>query len=108
MAQFADDAVAETIAERSGEDVSDLDFFTFRDPDESVRDDADRIRSLSQIPADTSVSGHVRRPDRDAAGGGSGGVADRADAPFSAAPGPLRRPGPGPHREMFLSVRIWE
>jgi carbonic anhydrase len=54
-----DDAVAEIIAERSGEDVSDLDFLTFRDLDQSVRDDVDRVRSLSQIPADATVSGHV-------------------------------------------------
>ena len=58
-AKFTDGAVAEIIAERSGEDVSDLDFFTFRDLDQSVRDDVDRVRSLSQIPADATVSGHV-------------------------------------------------
>jgi carbonic anhydrase len=58
MAKFTDEAVAEIIAERSGEDVSELDF-TFRDLDQSVRDDVDRIRSLSQIPADATVSGHV-------------------------------------------------
>jgi carbonic anhydrase len=51
--------VAEIIGDRCGEDVSDLDFFTFRDLDQSVRDDVDRVRSLSQIPADATVSGHV-------------------------------------------------
>jgi carbonic anhydrase len=59
MAKFTDDAVAEIIVGRSGEDVADLAFFTFRDLDQSVRDDVDRIRSLSQIPADATVSGHV-------------------------------------------------
>jgi carbonic anhydrase len=59
MAKFTDEAVAEIIAERCGEDVSELDFLTFRDLDQSVRDDVDRIRSLSQIPADATVSGHV-------------------------------------------------
>jgi carbonic anhydrase len=54
MAKFTDDAVAEIIAERSGEDVSDLDFFTFRDLDQSVQDDVDGVRSLSQIPADAT------------------------------------------------------
>jgi carbonic anhydrase len=39
--------------------VSDLDFFTFRDLEKSVRDDVDRIRSLSKIPANATVSGHV-------------------------------------------------
>jgi len=59
MAKFTDGAVAEIITERSGEDVSDLAFFTFRDLDQSVRDDVDRIRSLSEIPADATISGHV-------------------------------------------------
>ena len=59
MAKFTDQAVAEFIAARCGEDVSELDFLTFRDLDQSVRDDVDRIRSLSQIPADATVSGHV-------------------------------------------------
>jgi carbonic anhydrase len=54
-----DDAVAEIIGKRCGEDVSHLDFLTFRDLDQSVRDDVDRIRSISQIPADATVSGHV-------------------------------------------------
>ena len=51
--------MAEIIAARCGEDVSELDFLTFRDLDQSVRDDVDRIRSLSQIPADATVSGHA-------------------------------------------------
>ena len=59
MEKFTDDAMAEIIAERSGEDVSDVDFLTFRDLDQSVWDDVQRIRSLSQIPADATVSGHV-------------------------------------------------
>ena len=59
MEKFTDDAVAEIIAERSGEDVSHVDFLTFGDLDQSVRDDVQRIRSLSQIPADATVSGHV-------------------------------------------------
>jgi carbonic anhydrase len=59
MAKFTDEAVVKIIAERRGEDVSELDFLTFSDLDQSVRDDVDRIRSLSQIPADAKVSGHV-------------------------------------------------
>ena len=66
MARFTDEGVAEIITERSGQDVSDLDFLTFSDLDQSVRDDVDRISSLGQIPADATVSGHVyARPDRD-------------------------------------------
>ena len=42
--------MAEIIAERSGEDVSELDFSTFRDLDQSVRDDVDRLRSLQPDP----------------------------------------------------------
>ena len=59
MAMFTDEAMAEIIAERSGEDVSELDFLTFRDLDQSVRDDVDKIRSPGPIPADATVSGHV-------------------------------------------------
>ena len=59
MAKFTDETVAEIIAERCGQDVSELDFLTFSDLDQSVRDDVDRIRLLSQIPADATVSGHV-------------------------------------------------
>ena len=59
MAMFTDEAMGEIIAERSGEDVSELEFLTFRDLDQSVRDDVDRIRSLGQIPSDAAVSGHV-------------------------------------------------
>lgn len=59
MSMFTDEAMAEIIAERSGEDVSELDFLTFSDLDQSVRDDVDRIRSLGRIPADATVSGHV-------------------------------------------------
>ncbi|HEX5626476.1 MAG TPA: carbonic anhydrase [Actinomycetota bacterium] len=59
MAMFTDEAMGEIIAERSGEDVSELDFLTFRDLDQSVRDDVDKIRSLGPIPADATVSGHV-------------------------------------------------
>ena len=40
-------------------EANQLDFLTFRDLDQSVRDDVDRIRSLGQIPADATVSGHV-------------------------------------------------
>jgi carbonic anhydrase len=59
MGMFTDEAMEEIIAERSGEDVSEVDFLTFRDLDQSVRDDVDRIRSLGPIPADATVSGHV-------------------------------------------------
>jgi carbonic anhydrase len=59
MEKSTDEAMAEIIAERCGEDVSELDFLTSRDLDQSVRDDVDRIRSLGQIPADAMVSGHV-------------------------------------------------
>ena len=59
MEKFTDEAMAEIITERCGKDVSELDFLTFRDLDQSVRDDVDRIRSLGQIPADATVSGHV-------------------------------------------------
>ena len=59
MEKFTDEAMTEIITQRCGQDVSHLDFLTFRDLDQSVRDDVDRIRSLSQIPAEATVSGHV-------------------------------------------------
>jgi carbonic anhydrase len=59
MEKFTDEAMTEIITERCGQDVSHLDFLTFRDLDQGVRDDVDRIRSISQIPADATVSGHV-------------------------------------------------
>ena len=59
MEKFTDEAMTEIITQRGGQDVSHLDFLTFRDLDQSVRDDVDRIRSVSQIPADATVSGHV-------------------------------------------------
>ena len=59
MEKFTDESMAEIITERCGQDVSGLDFLTFSDLDQSVRDDVARIRSLSQIPRDATVSGHV-------------------------------------------------
>jgi hypothetical protein len=50
MAKFTDEAVTEIIAERCGEDVSELDFLTFPDLDQSVRDAVDRIRSPARSP----------------------------------------------------------
>jgi carbonic anhydrase len=68
MAMFTDEAMAEIIAERCGKDVSELDFLTFGDLDQSVRDDVDRILSDGRIPADATVPGpRLRRSDRDAA-----------------------------------------
>jgi hypothetical protein len=87
MAKFTNDGVAEIIGERCGEDVSHLDFLTFRDLDQSVRDDVDRIRSISQIPGRDGLWTRVRRPERNAAGGGSGGAADRERRSLPSWPG---------------------
>jgi carbonic anhydrase len=60
MAKFTDDALAGTIEEKTGEDVSSIDFLTFADVDASVRDDVDRIRERRRtLPEGLSVSGHV-------------------------------------------------
>jgi carbonic anhydrase len=59
MEKFTDESMAEIITERCGQDVSGLDFLTFIDLDQSVRDDVARIRSLGRIPVDATVSGHV-------------------------------------------------
>src|SRR4029453_12369389 len=58
MEKFTDDAMAEIIGERCGQDVSELDFLTFRDLDQSVRDAFDQIRSLRRIPVVAAGAGH--------------------------------------------------
>ncbi len=59
MAKFTDDVLAGMIEEATGLDVSDQEFLTFSDVDQSVRDDVERIRSLKTLPDGVSVSGHV-------------------------------------------------
>jgi hypothetical protein len=110
MAKFTDDAVAEIIAERSGEEVSDLDFLHVPRPG-SERPGRRRPDPLAQPDPGgrDDLWPRVRRQDRDAAGGGSGRVADREGRPLLTQPwGPRRANAARALREMFLPVRIWE
>ena len=95
MAKFTDEAVAEIIAERCGEDVSELDFLTFRDLDQSVRTTSTgsaRSARSRQTPRFRGTYVRTGTP----AGGGSGRVVDREDGPPLRPGGPdgVRRPGP--------------
>ena len=59
MTHFTDDVLQGLIKENTGEDVSHLEFLSFTDVDQSVRDDVGRIRSLTTLPGGVAVSGFV-------------------------------------------------
>ncbi len=60
MLTFTDGVLQGSIREKTGVDVSDMEFLSFSDLDQSVRDDVERIRNAAKIlPEDISVSGHV-------------------------------------------------
>jgi carbonic anhydrase len=60
MAKFTDDVLAGKIKEETGQDASGIEFLTFEDLDESVRDDVERLRRWrATLPEGVSVSGHV-------------------------------------------------
>ena len=59
MLAFTDDVLQGLIKENTGEDVSHMEFLSFTDLDQSVRDDLARVRSSTIFPDGVSVSGHV-------------------------------------------------
>ena len=60
MTKFTDDVLAGMVKENTGRDVSDREFLSFSDIDQSVRDDVKRIQSeRTLLPEGVSVSGHV-------------------------------------------------
>jgi carbonic anhydrase len=60
MTMFTNDVLIQKVKEEKGEDVSDIDFLTIPDLDQSVRDDVDRIRALrAKLPDGVTVSGQV-------------------------------------------------
>lgn len=59
MTKFTDDVLAGMIQEGTGQDVSEQEFLSFSDLDQSVRDDVEHIRNLKTLPEGVSVSGHV-------------------------------------------------
>jgi carbonic anhydrase len=60
MTMFTNDVLIHKVKEEKGEDVSDIDFLTIPDLDQSVRDDVLRIKELrSKLPDGVTVSGQV-------------------------------------------------
>ena len=73
MATFENEDLAEKIREDLGVDASDVDFLTFSDLEQSVRDDVEALRDSALIPDDVALvaavydveSGEVREVLRD-------------------------------------------
>ena len=59
MTLFTSDVLQEKIRDEKGVDVGDVDYLTFSDVDQSVRDDVETIRSLDSLPDGVEVSGYV-------------------------------------------------
>ena len=60
MTMFTNDVLIQKVKEETGQDVSDIDFLTIPDLDQSVRDDVERIRALrAKLPEGVTVSGQV-------------------------------------------------
>jgi carbonic anhydrase len=59
MEKFTDDVLVGMVKDATGEDLSGVEFHTFSDLDQSVRDDVDAIRAERGLPEGVSVSGHV-------------------------------------------------
>jgi carbonic anhydrase len=59
MEKFTDDVLVGMVKDATGEDLSEREFHTFSDLDQSVREDVDAIRAERGLPEGVSVSGHV-------------------------------------------------
>lgn len=59
MATFTSDQLRERLRQDTGADASGIDFLTFEDLEESVREDVRTIRSSPLIPDEVSVRGFV-------------------------------------------------
>ena len=59
MEKFTDDVLRQKIKDEKDVDVGDVDFLTFADLDQSVRDDVGTIRALDSLPDGIEVSGYV-------------------------------------------------
>jgi len=58
MTKFTDDVLRDMIRDGAGVEI-DMDFLSFRDPEESTRNDVDAIRSTKGFPEGALVSGLV-------------------------------------------------
>ena len=60
MTKFTDEVLAGMVKDATGEDLSDREFLSFSDLDQSVRDDVELIRAeRRRLPEGVTVSGHV-------------------------------------------------
>jgi carbonic anhydrase len=59
MTLFTDDVLHGRIRDETGIDVSDQEYLSFTDPEESLRDDVARLRDVKTFPQDVSVSGYL-------------------------------------------------
>jgi len=59
MTKFTDDALHAMIREATGTDVSDEEYLSFADPEESLRDDVARLRGVKTFPDGVTVSGWI-------------------------------------------------
>jgi carbonic anhydrase len=57
MTLFTDDVLHEKIREATGVDVSDEEYLSFQDPEESLRGDVARLQDLKTLPEGVTVSG---------------------------------------------------
>jgi carbonic anhydrase len=59
MTLFTDDVLHEKIRQATGIDVSDEEYLSFADPEESLRQDVARLRDVKTVPDGLSVSGLI-------------------------------------------------
>jgi carbonic anhydrase len=59
MTKFTDDVLHDKIREATGVDVSDEEYLSFTDPEESLGDDVARFRGLKTLPEGVTVSGYL-------------------------------------------------
>jgi len=57
MTLFTDEVLHEKIREATGVDVSDEEYLSFADPEESLREDVARLRDLKTLPEGVAVTG---------------------------------------------------
>jgi carbonic anhydrase len=58
MTLFTDDVLHGKIRDETGIDVSDEEYLSFTDPEESLRDDVARLRDVKTLPEGVTVSGY--------------------------------------------------
>jgi carbonic anhydrase len=59
MTKFTDDVLHGMIRDATGVDVSDEEYLSFADPEESLRDDVTRLRGVKTFPEGVTVSGWI-------------------------------------------------